>query len=58
MQTFANACVSNVYNVSLCLMQSLVQDQEISGNQDLPEGGFDGFLQSLLCTRVRGLFKL
>lgn len=27
-------------------------EQKISGNQDLPEGGFDGFLQSLLCTNV------
>nr|AAB66911.1 integrin subunit betaPo1 [Ophlitaspongia tenuis] len=32
----------------------LVQEQMISGNQDLPEGGFDGFLQSLLCTNLIG----
>ena len=34
------------------MFQGLVQDQKISGNQDLPEGGFDGFLQSILCTNV------
>lgn len=31
-----------------------VQDQVISGNQDSPEGGFDGFLQSIVCTDVIG----
>lgn len=30
----------------------------ISGNQDLPEGGFDGFLQSILCTNVCNLATL
>ena len=24
----------------------------ISGNQDFPEGGFDGFLQSIVCKKV------
>lgn len=31
-----------------------VQQQRISGNQDLPEGGLDGFLQALLCTKIIG----
>nr|CAB38100.1 integrin beta subunit [Suberites domuncula] len=31
-----------------------VQDQMISGNQDSPEGGFDGFLQPIVCTNLIG----
>ena len=30
-----------------------MNEQEISGNQDFPEGGFDGFLQSIVCGDVR-----
>ena len=26
----------------------------ISGNQDAPEGGFDGFLQAIVCTDLIG----
>ena len=29
-----------------------VDQQVISGNQDFPEGGFDGFLQSIVCKKV------
>ena len=35
-------------------MQERVQAQRISGNQDAPEGGFDGFLQSIVCTNLIG----
>ena len=35
-------------------IQERVQAQQISGNQDSPEGGFDGFLQSLVCTELIG----
>ena len=38
--------------MELSSSQALVQAQNISGNQDIPEGGFDGFLQSILCTDV------
>jgi protocadherin alpha len=31
-----------------------VNEQQISGNQDFPEGGFDGFLQAIVCTDVIG----
>jgi protocadherin alpha len=31
-----------------------VNEQRISGNQDFPEGGFDGFLQSIVCTDMIG----
>ena len=30
-----------------------VDQQVISGNQDFPEGGFDGFLQSIVCKKVQ-----
>ena len=29
-----------------------VDQQVISGNQDFPEGGFDGFLQAIVCKKV------
>ena len=35
-------------------LQDRVQEQQISGNQDAPEGGFDGFLQSIVCTDLIG----
>ena len=35
-------------------LQDRVQEQRISGNQDSPEGGFDGFLQSIVCTDLIG----
>ena len=44
--------VFTVYSQFTLCFQQLVQQQRISGNQDSPEGGFDGFLQSLLCTEV------
>ena len=35
-------------------MQERVQEQIVSGNRDDPEGGFDGFLQSIVCTDLIG----
>ena len=34
------------------MVQDMVEKQVISGNLDFPEGGFDGFLQSIVCTDV------
>ena len=31
-----------------------VQAQTVSGNIDAPEGGFDGLLQAIVCTRLIG----
>jgi protocadherin alpha len=31
-----------------------IQDREISGNLDSPEGGFDGFIQSIVCQDLIG----
>ena len=44
-------------HISICVLcclslQDKVNIQEISGNQDFPEGGFDGLLQSIVCTEV------
>lgn len=33
-------------------MQMRVDQQVISGNQDFPEGGLDGFLQAIVCKKV------
>ena len=41
------------YSSSLSIfLQIKVDQQVISGNQDFPEGGFDGFLQSIVCKKV------
>ena len=34
------------------ISQRRVDQQVISGNQDFPEGGFDGFLQAIVCKKV------
>ena len=39
-------------------MQTRVDQQVISGNQDFPEGGFDGFLQSIVCKKVIFIINL
>jgi hypothetical protein len=36
------------------LFSDSVNEQIISGNQDFPEGGFDGFMQAIVCTNVIG----
>ena len=37
---------------NVTLFNSRLQSQVISGNQDTPEGGFDGFMQVLLCKKI------
>eukprot|EP00731_Ephydatia_muelleri_P004043 Em0002g219a len=53
-----NAPYSFRHSVSLTsnitLFNSRLQAQVISGNQDAPEGGFDGFMQVLLCKKLIG----
>ncbi|XP_064401287.1 integrin beta-1-like [Halichondria panicea] len=58
---FPNVCVSTYsyrHHVSLTPNETFfneqVQLQNISGNQDSPEGGFDGFLQAIVCTNLIG----
>ena len=41
-----------IYCVCCLSLQDKVNEQTISGNQDFPEGGFDGLLQSIVCTEV------
>ncbi|KAL5506613.1 hypothetical protein EMCRGX_G008296 [Ephydatia muelleri] len=56
-----NAPYSFRHSVSLTsnitLFNSRLQAQVISGNQDAPEGGFDGFMQVLLCKKLGGVVK-
>lgn len=35
------------------VLQNAVKEQNISGNRDLPEGGFDGLMQVAVCDKVR-----
>ncbi|KAL5506606.1 hypothetical protein EMCRGX_G008288 [Ephydatia muelleri] len=56
--TNSNAPYSFRHSVSLTsnitLFNSTLQAQVISYNQDEPEGGFDGFMQVLLCKKLIG----
>eukprot|EP00731_Ephydatia_muelleri_P004039 Em0002g215a len=56
--TNSNAPYSFRHSVSLTsnitLFNSRLQAQVISYNQDAPEGGFDGFMQVLLCKKLIG----
>lgn len=36
------------------IIQMQVEAQTVSGNIDEPEGGFDGLLQTIVCTRLIG----
>ncbi|CAI8001615.1 Integrin beta-1, partial [Geodia barretti] len=39
------------------LFSDTVEEQIISGNQDFPEGGFDGFMQAIVCTNLGGVIE-
>ena len=41
-----------IFNVFF-LLKSAVKNQVISGNLDIPEGGFDGLMQIAVCDQVR-----
>jgi hypothetical protein len=46
---------NNFHSDPSLFLQDSVNEQIISGNQDFPEGGFDGFMQAIVCTNVRHL---
>lgn len=36
------------------VVKTMVRDSKISGNVDLPEGGFDGIVQAIVCEQAIG----